>query len=247
MTSSKVLLPLRVPELGPSLGKLLSVSAGTRGEEWLDPVRYRLGTRIIESGGEARRLASSEERSATIAAIGREVWKQAWDEAVGSAAELLVNRLEAHLEAEALAVRMGRRRRARLKYNQQEKRALTARLGANGAELIPALDELHAHAERAFSATGLEPDAVQNWQDSLGKAGRRLEAAWMELERAVEDEVAKGLRYADEVADWRRPVWPIMAVGLVVVPCATWFGLVLGGYITAPGWLTRVWQVVFGG
>jgi hypothetical protein len=246
MTNSKVLLPLRVPELGPSLGKLLSVSTGTGGEDWLDPVRYRLGTRIIECGGEARRLAASGERTATVAAIGREIWKQAWDEAVGSAAELLVDRLEAHLEAEALAVRMSRRKRVRLRFTSQEKRALTARVGSKGADLIPVLDELEGHAERALAATGLEPDAVRNWQDTLGKAGRRLEAAWLMLERTVADEVAKGLRNADRVAAWRRPVWPVVAVGVVTLPGAIWFGLVLGGYITAPGWLTRIWQMVFG-
>jgi len=247
MTNSKVLLPLRVPELGPSLGKLLSVSTSSSGgEDWLDPVRYRLGTGIIECGGEARRLAANGERSATVAAIGREIWKQAWDEAVGSAAELLVDRLEAHMDAEALAVRMGNRKRAGLRYTTREKRTLTARLGSTGADLIPVLDELEVHSERALTATGLEPDSVRNWQDALGLAGRRLEAAWMALERTVEDEVARGFTHADEIAEWRRPVWPVLAVGAVAVPGVAWFGLVLGGYQSAPNWLTRIWQLVFG-
>jgi len=246
MTNSKVLLPLRVPELGPSLGKLLSVSTRTRGEEWLDPVRYKLCTRVIECGGEARRLATSGERSATVAAIGRDIWKQAGDDAVGSAAELLVQRLEEHLDAEAVAVRMGRRRRDRLRFTSREKRALTARLGSAGADLIIALDELEEHAKEALTATGLEPDAVRNWQNSLKMAGRRLEAAWMTLERTVEDEVAKGLRKNDRVVEWRKPVWPVVVFGAVVVPAGAWFGLVLGGYIIAPTWLTRIWQMVFG-
>jgi hypothetical protein len=236
-----------VPELGPSLGKLLSVSVKAGGEDWLDPIRYRLGTRIIESGGEARRLAANDERSATVAAIGREIWKQAWDEAVTSASELLISRLETHLEAEAVAVRMGRRARARLRFNPQAKRILTARLGATGADLIPVLDELEAHAERAVTASGLEPEAVRDWQQTLGAAGRRLESAWFALERTVEDEVAKGLSDADRVASWRKPAWPVVAVGVVSVSLVFWFGLVLGGYIASPRWLTRIWQLVFGG
>jgi hypothetical protein len=246
MTNSKVLLPLRVPELGPSLGKLLALSAGTGKVDWLDPVRHKLVTRLIACGGEARRLAASGERPATVAAIGREIWKQAWDEAVGSAAELLVDRVETHLDAEAIAVRMGRRRRIRLRFTSREKRALTARLGSAGAELIPVLDELAANADRAVSASGLEPEAVRAWQDSLGLAGRRLEAAWMTLQRAVEEEVSKGIARADAVGAWRKPVWPVLVVGTVLVSAGAWFGLVLGGYIAAPSWLSHLWQMVFG-
>jgi hypothetical protein len=245
MTNSKVLLPLRVPELGPSLGKLLSVTTRTGGERWLDVVRYRLGTRIIESGGEARRLAGSSERSATLAAIGTEIWKQAWDEAVHAATEMLVERTELHLEAEALAVGMGRRRRAQLRVGPQEKRTLVARLGSTGADLIPVLDELEARAGRALSATGLEPDVVREWQDTLGVAGRKLESAWLALEQVVEHEVAKRLRSADQVAKWRKPVWPVLTVAVVVLPVAVWCGLVLGGFLAAPGWPTNIWQMVF--
>ena len=47
MSNANLLLPLRVPELGPSLGKL--VSGTERPTHWipLDTVRYRLATRII--------------------------------------------------------------------------------------------------------------------------------------------------------------------------------------------------------
>jgi hypothetical protein len=245
MTKTKVLLPLRVPELGPSLGRLLAVSTDSAGDNWLDPVRHKLVTRIISCGGEARRLAANGERSATIAAIGREVWKQAWDDAVGSVAELLVDRLESHMEAEALAVRMGRRRRGRLRFTSREKRALTARLGASGADMISVLDELASSGERAVSATGLDRDAVRAWQDALGTAARRLEAAWKTLERTVDDEIAKRLMDADEVAAWRKPLWPVLAVGAFAVPAGAWFGLVLGGYIPSPSWLSHVWSMVF--
>ena len=245
MTNSKVLLPLRVPELGSPLGRLLSVTAGTSGQRWLDPIRYKLGTRIIECGGEARRLAASGERSATLAAIGSEVWKQTWDEAVGSATDLIVQRLDAHLNAEAIAVGMGRRHRTRLAFGPQEKRALMARLGSNGADLITELDDLEAHADRALTATGLEPEMVRDWQHSLGVSARKLEAAWFALEHVAADEVAQRLSIVDQVANWRKPVWPVLAVAAAVVPAVAWFGLVLGGYLAAPGWLTNIWEMVF--
>jgi len=245
MTGSKALLPLRVPELGPSLGRLCAVTPGDGGAQWLDSVRHKLATRIIECGGEARRLAASGERSATLSAIGPEIWKQVWDEAVGSATDQLVDRLDKHIDAEATAVRMGRRRRARLYFASHQKRALMARLGSAGAPLIPVLDELEAHAKRALNATGLEPEAVRSWQDSLGLAARRLEAAWLALAQAVEVEVAQRLKIADEVARWRRPLWPILIFAAVALPAAAWFGLVLGGYVTPPSWLTHIWQMVF--
>jgi hypothetical protein len=245
MTNSKVLLPLRVPELGSPLGRLLSVTAGTSAQRWLDPIRYKLGTRIIECGGEARRLAASGERSATLAAIGPEVWKQTWDEAVGSATDLIVQRLDAHLNAEAIAVGMGRRHRARLAFGPQEKRALMARLGSTGADLITELDDLEAHAERALTATGLEPEMVRDWQHSLGVSARKLEAAWFALEQVAADEVAQRLSIADQVANWRKPVWPVLAVAAAIVPAVAWFGLVLGGYLAAPVWLTNIWEMVF--
>jgi len=245
MTNSRVLLPLRVPELGPSLGRLLSVTVRSGAVRWLDPVRNKLGTRIIECGGEARRLAASGERSATLATIGTEIWKQTWDEAVSSATELLVERIDAHLEAEAMAVGMGRRHRARLSVGPQQKRALMARLGSMGADLITVLDELEEHAELALTATGLEPEKVRDWQDTLGVAARKLESAWLALEQAVANEVAQRLRIADQIANWRKPVWPVLIVAAAIVPVAVWFGLVLGGFLTAPGWLTNIWQMVF--
>lgn len=245
MTNSKVLLPLRIPELGPPLGRLLSVTSGSGAQRWLDPIRYKLGTRIIECSGEARRLAANDERSATLAAIGPEIWKQTWDEAVSSATDLIIQRLGDHLNAEAEAVGMGRRHRSRLAYSTLEKRALMARLGSTGADLVTALDNLEEHAERALTATGLDPEMVRDWQDSLGVSARKLEAAWFALEQVAADEVARKLQIAEQIAKWRKPLWPVFVVAAVALPVALWFGLVLGGYLAAPDWLTNIWEMVF--
>lgn len=246
MTNPKLLLPLRVPELGPSLGKLVSGAGRNEGALLLDPIRYRLGTRIIECAGEARRLAASDERSAALAAVSRANWEHAWEEAINAVAAQVVQRVTEHLGAEADAVGMGRRKRARLEYQQQEKVTLRARLACAGADLIPVLDTLEAQALLALDATGLEREVIETWQDTLKLAARRLEAAWLALERVVDEELADGRRKADAVAQWRKPLGPVLAVGVVVLAPVLWLGLVLGGYVPAPEWLSQIWTAVFG-
>jgi hypothetical protein len=49
----------------------------------------------------------------------------------------------------------------------------------------------------------------------------------------------------DEVARWRKPLWPVAVVGLMAVGLAVWLGLVLGGYIDSPAWFTWIWSQVF--
>ena len=61
--------------------------------------------------------------------------------------------------------------------------------------------------------------------------------------RRVPPEIAE--RVADEVARWRKPLWPVVAVCGVVIVGAAWLGLVMGGFIAAPGWLESAWQWVF--
>lgn len=246
MTSSKLLLPLRIPELGPSLGKL--VSGTPRPAHWvpLDEIRYRLVGRIIEGAGEARRLAASDERAATVAALGRAVWQEAWDEAVAAVAQSVLDRITQHLEAEARAVGMGRRRRNRAALNAAERRRIAARMGAAGTNLIMVLDNLERCGRGAVEATGLERDVVTDWQEGLKAAARQLEAAWLALEAAIDAEEQSWRRRADEIARWRRPYWPVLLVGAVTIVIAVWLGLVFGGYGTAPGWFRAVWESVFG-
>jgi hypothetical protein len=111
---------------------------------------------------------------------------------------------------------------------------------------VSAADEIERCAGAAVEATGLTPGNVATWQDALRAAGRRLEAAWLGLEDAVEREAARWQLVADEVARWKRPLWPVMAVGAAVTAAAAWLGLVLGGYVPAPAWLTAVWTGVTG-
>lgn len=241
MTSSKLLLPLRIPELGPSLGKLITGTGRRPGGMALDDCRVQLATRVIEYAGEARQLASRDERTAALDAVGREAWLAAWEETVSAVGTALIDRVNRRLEAEAAAVRMPARRRHRVRLDEGERRALTARLGSSGSRLVPTLDLLSAAASRARGATPLERAAVEAWQDGLKTAARRLEAAWLALEDSVEAEWLEWERVADRVATWRKPVWPVLVVTALGLAAAGWLGLVFGGYLPAPTWLQAIW------
>jgi hypothetical protein len=246
MTNPKLLIPLRVPELGPYLGKIVTGTGREPGGLDLDAWRYRLATRVIESAGEARRLAAREERQAALAAVGRTAWLEAWEETVAGVAELLLGRATAWLDAAAAAVRMPPHRRERLALGAAEQGALAARLGSAGAALVPALDRLEEHAAAALQATALERGELEAWQESLATCARRLEAAWLELEEAVDAEVARWRRVVGEVSRWRKPLWPVVLVGAIALAAAVWLGLVLGGYIGLPRWLVEGWGRVMG-
>jgi len=246
VTSEKLLIPLRVPELGPFMGKVVTGSGAVPGGLRLDAFRHRLATRIFEAAGEARRLAGREERQAAVGAIGREAWLEAWEEAVGAIAILVAERAARRLVAEARAARLPRRKRKRLPPDVGEQRAIAARLGSAGAALVPALDQIEVRAEAALEATALERDAVEAWQDALRTSARRLEASWLDLENAVVGETRRWERMADDVSRWRKPWWPVVVVTVLGLAIAGWLGLVLGGQLQAPGWFSGLWHQVAG-
>jgi hypothetical protein len=244
MTSPKLLLPIRVPELGPSLGKVLT---GT-GREPADPVieraRIALVGRLLEASGEARRLAADGERVGAIAALALEVWLDAWEQTVGGIARMLVERVNARLAANARAVRMPRRLRRKVLLDAAEERGLRGRLGASGAGLVTALDVLSRLGERLLAAPVTERQVLDEWQQGLLISARRLEAAWLALEDQLHQEERQWEDVADTVARWRRPLWPIAAVGVPALAGAAWLGMVLGGYVPAPNWLRQVWALL---
>ncbi len=246
MSSPTVLLPVRIPEMGPYLGKLVAGTGRAPGGLSLEAVRLGLVTRVFESAGAARRLAARDERDAALAAVGRVAWLVAWDEAVTTIAERLALRVDRRIEAEARAVRVPRRRRRRLALDAAERRALTGRLGAAGAPLVSALDALERATGPARAATGFDRAALEDWQDALKVAAQRLEASWLALEEAVAREAAYWERVADQVAAWRKPLWPVVVVGVLLLAGAASLGLVMGGYLAPPPWLADWWQAAFG-
>jgi hypothetical protein len=242
VSGTDALLPLRIPELGPYLGRIVSGTGRTPGGLRLDGIRLRLATRIFESAGEARRLASRENRTAAVLAIGRDAWLTAWEEAVGSTVGLLMERVRAQLDAEARAVGLPKRRRRRMLPDDDEARAAGARLGSAGTGLVQALDQLEHFAGPAVAATGLDRSAMAAWQHTLRLAGRRLEAAWLALEDEVAREAARWEQETNLVAAWRRPVSGVIAAGIAGTAVALWLGLIFGGYVAAPEWLAALWS-----
>lgn len=246
MTGVQLLLPLRVPELGPYLGKL--VSGVERGPDWirLDSIRYKLVTRIFEAAGTARRLAAKGERAAALSAVGRANWQEAWEESVNGVAAVLLEHVSQHLDAEAIVVGMPHRLRRRLAPGAAERRSLGARLGAAGSRLINVLDQLELAAAGALDATALQRDVVEHWQEALRSAARRLEEAWLSLEQAVGRESVYWSQEADRIAQWRKPIWPVVVVSTAALGLAIWLGLIFAGYIRPPAWFSQGWAAVFG-
>jgi hypothetical protein len=230
-----------VPELGPALGKVLTGTGRADGTLRFDHFRLQLVARLFEASGESRRLASAGERDAAVAALEGPVWLDAWEQTTAAIAGVLVERVNQRLAAEARAVRMPRRMRRRMALDPGEVRGVSSRLGAAGAILVPALDELQARSAHLRGPGQGERAAVERWQDALVAAARRTEAAWISLEDTIDTEVARWNGVAQTVARWRPPWWPVVAVGVPALAAAAWLGLVLGGYLAAPAWLRAVW------
>jgi len=244
MTSPKLLLPIRVPELGPALGKLLTGTGRSPADAALDRHRTVMLGRLIEAAGEARRLAAEGGRAEAVRTVGLQLWMDAWEQAVNGIARDLIDRVNRQLEAEARAVRMPRRLRRRVGLDAVEVRGLTGRLGAAGAGLVEAVDTLQARGERVIAATATDRSALEEWQRALLTAARRLEASWLALEEQLAEESARWREAVALVAAWRRPIWPVAVVGIPTLAAAVWSGLVFGGYVRPPGWLQQIWSLL---
>ncbi len=241
--------PLVIPELGPSLGRLVSPPPPAPGTppHWisLDDIRVTLVSQLFELAGDARRWAQEGDRELALATLNSTAWDTAWGSAVESVAERATATVSDRLLAAARESRLPRRHARMLPLDAAEVRAFAARLDVGGGELRQALASLDrlapaARSERAPAA------AVQEWQDALGTAARRLEAAWLALEDALAREWREWNAEIEEVRAWRRPLWPLVLIGLLLFGTAGYCGLVLGGYLPVPGPLdalvARIWS-----
>jgi len=233
----KIPMPLRVPELAPSLGRVL---VPRRLEEpWvpLDDIREELATRVMELAGEARAASAREDRDRVLDAVSRRAWLAAWEAAVRRAGERVTAALDGEIERATRRVRMPRGPRRRLLLAASEKRAIAARLAAGGETLVAALDALDAVGARVREASVLDKGAHAEWQEALRTAARRLEAAWLALETQVADEERRWAGEIDVVTRWRPSLWPLVVLWTPLSVALVWLGLVLGGYLPAPAWL----------
>lgn len=227
-------MPLRVPELAPSLGRI--IVPRRQHAPWipLDDIREELATRVLELGGEAR---ATEARASVLETTSRRAWSVAWDHGVRRAATRVAEALDAEITRTAHSVRLPRRKLRRHLLSNAEKRAIAARLGTGGGTFVAALDELDAAANRVSDATVLDKDAHAAWQEALRTVARRLEAAWLALEAEVEAERRRWMPEVAALAAWRPRLWPIFVIWVPVATLLIWLGLILGGYVPAPSWL----------
>ena len=233
----KIPMPLRVPELASSLGRLL---VPRRLEEpWvpLDDLREDLATRVMELAGQARAAAGRDERAQVLEAVSRRAWLAAWEATVRRAAERVTTALDGEIERAARRVRMPARQRRRRLLTGSEKRAIAARLAAGGESFVAALDVLETAGLQARDAGVLDKSTHADWQDALRATARRLEAAWLALETAVADERRRWAVETDAIDRWRPSLWPVIVLWTPLAVALIWLGLVLGGYVPAPGWL----------
>jgi hypothetical protein len=229
----KLLMPLRVPELAPSLGRIIVPRRQQQPWVPLDDIREELATRALELGGEGRAV----DRDRILEVTGRRAWAAAWDHAVRRAANRVADALAAEIIRTAREVRMPRRRLRRHLLTTPEKRAIAARLGTGGGTFVVALDALEAAAARATDASVLEKEAHAEWQEALRTVARRLEAAWLALETEVEEERRRWSSEIEAVAAWRPSLWPVVLAWVPLGVLLLWLGLILGGYVPAPAWL----------
>lgn len=232
-------MPLRVPELAPSLGRL--IVPRRLDEPWvpLDDVRERLATDVLLHGGRARQ-AAEDTRDEALDALAAGHWREAWEGAVRRVAERVTEALDVEIELAARRVRTPVRRWRRRLVSGAERRAIAARLTVGGGPFIAALEGIEAAIPRLRDATVTDHDALRDWQEALKAAARRLEAAWLALEDAV---AAERVRWEPELADvaaWRPAVWPVVAAWLPLAAALVWLGMVLGGYLDAPAWLAEL-------
>jgi hypothetical protein len=233
----KIPMPLRIPELAPSLGRLLVPRRLEPPWVPLDDVREELATRVLEQGGEARAAAQREQRDRVLDAVSRRAWLTAWEHAVRRAGERVSAAVDGEIERAALCTRMPRPQRRRRLLSASEKRAVAARLSSGGEGLVAALDTLEAAAERVRDASVLDKVTHAEWQEALRTAARRLEAAWLTLEVAVAEERRHWAAEVAAVAHWRPALWPLFVLWTPFAAALVWLGLVLGGYLPAPAWL----------
>jgi hypothetical protein len=227
-----------VPELGPSLGRLVDppLTRSDRGslDLVLDDIRLDLVTGIFELAGAARSFAASGDRQGAIASLSRVAWLDLWERAVAAAAERLGEVVNTKLGEAAIESRLPARKLEALRLKTEDVRAITSRLGSGGAGFVSALDALEQTVPGA-SASGTRGRAgEEEWQRALAAAARRLESAWLALAAGARAEQNRWKAEIDGARAWRRPTRLLWLISGSVLAAATYLGLVLGGYLPVP-------------
>jgi hypothetical protein len=248
MTATSPSTRLVVPELGPSLGRLIAPPPPPSGavQHWiaLEDLRLGLVNQLFELAGDARQWAREGDRELALATLNREAWLTAWQRTVGAVADRAAGAIGERLLAAASEARLPARKAAALPLDPDEIAALAARIAGGTAGLQSALYAVDqaAHAARSGRASA---GAVAEWQRAICAAARRMEAAWLALEEALGREWQEWGVEVEELRAWRRPLWPLILTGSLLFLLAGYLGLVLGGYLPVPGLLRGVAEAIW--
>ena len=225
-----------VPELGPSLGRLVDPPAAPRGalRVSLDDIRLALVTGVFDLAAAGRSFAAAGDHESAVASLGRVAWLGLWEHAVETAAVRIADEANHGFRLAAEESRFPRGRRERLALSDEDARAISARLGSGGVQFVAALDQLELAVHTTGSARGRGAAGAEAWQAALATAARRLESAWLALDAGARREQEHWASEIARVRAWRRPTWPLWLLTAVVAGAATYLGLVLGGYLPVP-------------
>jgi hypothetical protein len=241
-SSSPVHVPsaVEIPELGPWLGRIPLPAGGSSAPPTrfpLDNIRLELATAIFELAADARSWSSAGDRQAAVDELGRAGWVAAGESAVRAAAELASGVIDTRIQEAGIESRMPRRKLRRLFLSDAEKRAIAARLGRGGFAFAEALTPVDREGGRLREAGVLDREAGDRWRDALTGAARQLEAAWLSLEEAADEEWHRWSPLVESVRAWRRPRWILWIISALVVTSLVYVGLVVGGYLQGPEFL----------
>ncbi len=233
-----------VPELGPSLGRLIDppLQRTDRGslDLMLDDIRLDLVTGIFELAGAARSFAAAGDRQGAISSLARVAWLALWERAVAASAERLAEVVNARLKEAAIESRLAERQLESLRLKPQDVRAIASRLGSGGAGFVSALDALEQAAHGAAASGRRGRAGQEDWERALATAARRLESAWMALAAGARVEQDRWKAEIDRARAWRRPTLILWLLSAAILAAATYLGLVLGGYLPVPSPLRQL-------
>ena len=229
-------IPLRVPELGPALGRLIlpsgvPVSSPPAPLPYLAEIRLDLVTALFQLGGAARQELDRGNIAGAVQRLAPEAWRHLWDAGAARAAAVVRTRIDADLVRAAEASGFPLRRLQRLAVTDGEAESIELRLAACAAPLMVALEEV----VRTRTAGG--------WPDAVTRAAQVLEVSWLELESKAAAEEAAWRPEAARIGGWKPARWPRWVTAGVLIAAATYAGLVLGGYLPVPGILRPAAQL----
>jgi hypothetical protein len=241
--------PWSVPELGPSLGRLADPPAvpsnSSTTDVMLEDIRLNLVSGIFDMAGAARSFMAAGDRQGAIASLGRVAWLDRWERAVAWAAQRLADGVNTRLRAAAAESRLPERRLQPLMLTPEDVRAIASRLGSGGAGFVAALDALEQTVPAAAASGARGRQGQEDWQVALATAARRLESAWLALIESTRREQERWNYDIARVRAWKRPTSPLWLFTAIVLLSLGYLGLVLGGYLPAPGPLRGLAQFIW--